>query len=95
MVAQDVHGVLPVPARAAVVLEAGLDVNRQRLSVLQTTITNTSDDPFQNNKIMCNSSNESDKWIHLLQLASLWIWLLYCYNIVLRLVDLIWNRSAT
>lgn len=29
VVAQDVHGVLPVPTRAAVVLEAGLGVNRQ------------------------------------------------------------------
>lgn len=34
VVAQDVHGVLPVPARAAVVLEAGLGVNRQWLSNL-------------------------------------------------------------
>ena len=39
VVAQDVHGVLPVPARAAVVLEAGLDVNKHQLSVLQAKIT--------------------------------------------------------
>lgn len=40
MVAQDVHGVLPVPAGAAVVLEAGLEaesharINTQRLQSL-------------------------------------------------------------
>lgn len=32
MVAQDVHGVLPVPARAAVVLEASLELRQLRLS---------------------------------------------------------------
>lgn len=30
VVAQDVHGVLPVPAGAAVVLEAGLEADRER-----------------------------------------------------------------
>lgn len=39
MVAQDVHGVLPVPAGAAVVLEAGLE--SERPSVTGVTGVNT------------------------------------------------------
>lgn len=40
MVAQDVHGVLPVPAGAAVVLEAGLRVNKANRDALSRTKIN-------------------------------------------------------
>lgn len=39
MVAQDVHGVLPVPAGAAVVLEAGLEAEWPRVTQESTPTT--------------------------------------------------------